>query len=247
MENKELHIENFSDLLEELKTIKTNDQKKLLVECLKQTQTNDTALEGAILFLKDNHWNIEQIDPLIYKFNTIPQENSKKITLPKRKLKTFRYAGVLVILLGLISFYYFTQTSTSLDEFYVEEPGLPNFMSDTKTTKWTNPMVLFKNGNYEKALTLLNASSIDKNNDTLLFYKAISNYKLKDYKKSLDFFKENLKNQKSSFYYDTEFRIGFSLYKLGYNKQAKQQFINIGNNKNHPFNKEAVLILKNIF
>lgn len=247
MKQNKPHIATLVDLLKELQNIETNEQKRVLLETIKGIQTDDESLEGAVLFLKDHDWDFDQLKNTLHKKSLRRNANNNETSNLKWRMSKFKYAAVFIGLLGLLGSYYLNSNNSSIDRFYVEEPGLPNFMNDTKPDKWSEPMAYFKNGDYRSTLELLNNSNVEKNNDTLLYFKAVSNYKLGHYQKSLSFFKEHLNHPYSSFHADTEFRIGFAWYKLGDTKRARQQFMNIANSKDHPYNKEAKRILSEIF
>ncbi len=242
------HIKNLDDLLRALQSIETNEQKRALVESIKQIRTDEQSLMGAILFLKDHDWDLDHLKNALDKTNLKLDAVNKKVSKTKWVKSRLKYAAMLILPLGLWSAYYLTSyPNRSIDQLYVEEPGLPNFMNDIKPDKWNGPMTYFKDGDFRSTLELLNNSNVEKNNDTLLYFKAVSNYKLGHYQKSLSFFKEHLNHPYSSFHADTEFRIGFAWYKLGDTKRARQQFMNIANSKDHPYNKEAKRILSEIF
>lgn len=247
MKQNKPHIATLVDLLKELQNIETNEQKRVLLETIKGIQTDDESLVGAVLFLKDHDWDFDQLKNTLHKKSLRRNANNNETSNLKWRMSKFKYAAVFIGLLGLLGSYYLNSNNSSIDRFYVEEPGLPNFMNDTKPDKWSEPMAYFKNGDYRSALVLLNANKIEADNDTLLYFKAVSNYKLGHYQESLSLFKKQLDHLKSSFIYDTEFRIGFVWYKAGDSKRAQQQFISIAKNKDHPYNEEAKLILNEIF
>ncbi len=51
-------------------------------------------------------------------------------------------------------------------------------------------------------------------------------------------------NKESVFYYDVEFRLGFTLKNLNENKAAQQQFETIKNHQNNPYKEKAGVVLK---
>lgn len=242
------HIKNLDDLLRALQSIETNEQKRALVESIKQIRTDEESLMGAILFLKDHDWDLDHLKNALDKTNLRLDTVNKKVSKTKWVKSRLKYAAVLILPLGLLVGYYLTSyTNRSIDRLYVEEPGLPNLMSNIKPDKWNKTMTYFKKGDFISTLESLNNSNIEKNNDTLLYFKAVSYYKLGHYQKSLSFYKEHFNHPYSAFHADSEFRIGFAWYKIGATKRAQQQFMSIAKDKNHPYNKEATLILSEIF
>ena len=84
-------------------------------------------------------------------------------------------------------------------------------------------------------------------NDTANYFKAVIAYDLKKFDVANEDFKKVMTNKQSSFYYDAEFRLGFSLLKSGKKEEAKLQFEKIKSNSESPYSSEATTILKELF
>ncbi len=247
MKRNNPHIESLDDLLRELNNIESKEHKIAFINTIKKIQSDDDALKGAILFLEDHDWDVEELKNALINTNLRLDIKNKNHHRTKWMKSILKYAAVLIIPLGITTFYYLSSNNKSINQFYIKEPGLPNFMADTRPNKWDKSMLFFKKGDYKYSLELLNTNHIEKNNDTLLYFKAVCNYEMGNYKESLSLFKKHLKHTTSSFYYDSEFRIGFVWYKVGNIKKANEQFIKLAKDQNNPFYPEAKNIVKDVF
>lgn len=240
-----LHIETLDDLLKALQRATTNEQKTQLVHHIKQLKTDDDALQGAIFFLEDHNWDLDALNSSLHTTTKKLEALTKKEDTQRKLPFYFKYAALFIIPVGLYITYLASQKT--IDHYYMEEAGLPNFMNSTSNSLWSEPMAHFKNGDYKTTIQALDASGIANNNDTLIYFKAVSYYKLAAYEKSIPLFKEYLDTSYSSFYYDADFRIAFALYKAGNVKEAQQQFLKIAEDKDHPYHEEATLVVNEFF
>ena len=81
-------------------------------------------------------------------------------------------------------------------------------------------------------------------NDTEIYFYGVISYELKNYKTARTKFLKINQNKESVFYYDAEFRLGFTLKNLNENKVAQQQFETIKNDQNNTCNEKAGVVLK---
>lgn len=245
MNNKYLdNIEAFLKAFDEAEN--KSDAKSLLHE-LKQHNTEDEALIGLKLFLENHDWDYgafkKAIQSTSENLNTISQKkNSKKVYFNS----FLKYAALLVLTIGIISISFFLN-KTTIDDYYPEEPGLPNYMSSDNLSKWTKSMKHFRTSEFQKMKDELNSINVENTNDTLVYFKAISNYKLENYDKANNGFLEVKELQNSTFQYEAEFRLGFTLYKANRIEESKSLFLKISKEKQHPYQKEALDIIESFF
>lgn len=247
MKDKKIHITSLESLLVAINQIHSPEDKQALKRYVQTLQTTNVALEGALLFLEDTNWDIALFKSTIQK-NT---QRLDRLSKPESKFTwlqpAMKYAAILILPLGILLSYLWITKERAINLYYVEEPGLPNFMDNLGVTKWGEPMSAFKNAEYTLALSQLNAMSKHKTNDTLCYFQAVSNYKIENYALAVNLFDVVLKNSESAFLADSEFRKAFALFNLGEKTKAKIQFNSIAQDKNHPYANEAATIIKNVF
>lgn len=106
------------------------------------------------------------------RFILSPSQTSKK-QITWRKL--LPYAAIFV---ACLSAFYIIQSSRETIEFSSQynDPGLPNYMSSGTSNKLELVMFHYRKENYSEALTIIeSAIKHDRENDTLLYYKALMN------------------------------------------------------------------------
>jgi TolA-binding protein len=243
---KDNDLHNIKSFLKALDQAESEHRKKELLEKLKHLKTKDDALIGLRMFLENNDWNYDEFKGAI-KQTTLRikqnKDNKNKIIAPK----IFRYAAILVLLTGIISFSYYFKSRKTIDDFYLKDPGLPNLMSSSYKDKWNKSMKLFKAEKFKEMLSELHRLEIEENNDTLYYYKALSHYNMKNFEKAKYNFLALENKEESVFYYDAEFRLGFSLYKANKIEDSKRQFLKITSDPNHPYYQESLSILDSFF
>jgi tetratricopeptide (TPR) repeat protein len=246
VKNNKVHIANIQDLFQEIKKVKSAEQKKVLVQVLNDCSFEDEALKGAIYFLRDSDWDFEFF---------LDQENRlyKKNPLLRRKtfqyisLLSFKFAAILLIPVS-IGLFFILKNQNSIDKFYLEEPGLPTYMNSTNENNWEEAMVYFKSGVFEDALHSLEAINNHEYNDTASYFIAVSLYELKKYPESINFFSSIIeKSRNSIFHSDATFRMGFAFYKAGMKEKAASHFKELSLDSTNPYSKEAQKIIENVF
>lgn len=248
MKDNNIHITNVEELLNKLEQIKDSEARQTFIEKIEALETDNEALQGAIMFLKDNDWNIDllksmqsNLDKRVYK--TIKDHSAKK-----RISIVFRAAAAILIPLGFFGYYQLTTPTASIDQFFLEEPGLPNYMGSNSPRTWEQVMDFYKKKEYAPALEALNdLKDTTNDNDTLTYFMGVVKYQLEDFQSAASFFIQVARQKNSSFFFDAEYRLGFALYKAGDKKKAKEQFEKIESQKNHPFYSDASRILTSIF
>ncbi|MFD2551572.1 tol-pal system YbgF family protein [Bizionia sediminis] len=247
MKNKKLQITNLETLLLALEQVTSPDEKLAIIQHVKSWRTTDPALEGALLFLEDNNWDIALLKSTLLdttqRLDTVVQNRRKRLWLQP----ALKYAAMLILPLGILVSYFLVSENNAINVYYVAEPGLPNFMDNSGVNKWREPMSAFKNAEYTLALSQFNAMAGIKENDTLYYFQGVTHYEIENYAIALNFFDRLLEKPESVFYSDGQFRKGFALYNLGEKTKAKSQFNTIALDENHPYHKEASAILKNVF
>lgn len=220
-------------------------ERAKIFETLKNYQPNDDALLGAKMLLEENNWDYKILKNAFTK--TESKIDAIALAKPKRNNNYLKIAAVLIPFF-LVTGYFIQDSKKSIDDFYTKDSGLPNLMSSEPKNDWNNLMQLYKTNQLDKAYLLskkINESK--KQNDTAMYYKAIIAYDLQKFDNANANFSNVKTNKKSVFYFDAEFRLGFSLLKLGKKLEAKRQFEKVKSNFESPYQSDAETILKEIF
>jgi hypothetical protein len=242
MNNSNQHI-TLEILLKSLEDDFDKVERARIFQKLKNTEPTDEALVGAKMLLEENNWDYKALQIAF----GLTQNRINKIALGYTKLKEekkhyFKYVAVLLPFIAIAG-YFLLNTNKSIDDYFIKETGLPNLMSVSKND-WKELMQLYKSNELEKAYALTEEiGKQKKDNDTLIYYKAIIAYDLKNYEIASENFKNIEANKQSIFNTDAEFRLGFSLLKSGKKQEAKRQFEKIKSNTESPYNTEATSIL----
>jgi len=245
MNNSNQHI-TLEILLKSLENDFDKVERARIFQRLKDSEPIDEALIGAKMLLEENNWDYKVLQQAFDKTQDKIDAVVSGTKQTHQKKNYLKYAAVLIPFVATAG-YFLLNTSKSIDNYFIKESGLPNLMSATKND-WSKLMQLYKSNELEKAYTLsekISKSKID--NDTANYFKAVIAYDLKKFEIANKDFKYVESNKQSSFYFDAEFRLGFSLLKSGRKEGAKQQFEKIQSNLESPYNSEATTILKEVF
>jgi tetratricopeptide (TPR) repeat protein len=239
--NKNLTLEL---LLQSLENDFDKQERELIFDELKNTIPADDALLGAKLILEQNNWDYKALKHVFSKverrIENLVYENSVK----KSKTNYLKYAAVLIPIVIITGYFINPTRKESIDEYYIEEAGLPSLMG-AKKTNWDELMELYKSNKFEKALALAEKIKVQKpENDTVIYFQGVIAYDLKKYNLAKEGFEKVIKNKQSAFYNDAEFRLGFALKQINQNKESIHQFEIVKANNNNPYGDEAAKVLK---
>jgi len=151
-------------------------------------------------------------------------------------------AGFVLLLIASSSFFGLFQSKNErlFQAYYETDAGLIAAMSESDNYEFDRGMVDFKSGEYNTALTfwdpLLKA---DNSNDTLLYFVAIANIEVKEYKISEKLLKELVANSNSHFQRDAKWNLALLYLKKGDISASENLLLTI---KTH----EAAQLLKEI-
>ena len=145
-------------------------------------------------------------------------------------------AAIALILAGGITYMLLNKPTAKQDLQPYEEIGLPNYMGPSTTTSidWKIVMVDFKTHQFNKIIALNNST----NNDTLIYFKGVSAFQLKQYTSSKQLF--NKLTPKSNYYNKALYFKALCYYKLNDINQAKKLLQGIKLEKNDPSFNEKV-------
>lgn len=220
-----------------------------IFQVLKDHDFEEDDLTGAKLLLEQNHWDHQKVYQIFaHSQNRIDQslKNHKGNTTFKRPV-LMKYAALLIPFLAATSYYFFYETD-SIDQYYVPENGLPNFMEVKKENHWNALMKLYKQNDFTRAFEMVSEiNEIKPKNDTAVYFKAVIAYELDQFEVSNDYFQKTLDFKNSVFQYDAAFRRGFSLYKSNDKVGAQKVFQEIQSDPDHPFQAEADQIITVFF
>lgn len=144
--------------------------------------------------------------------------------------------------------FYLVNKPNDIDTFYIKEKGLPNLMANESNVDWNSVMEPYKKKDFYKAYeNVIKVNEIKKQNDTAIYFKAIIAYELKNYEVANKNFKHILIFENSTFRFDAEFRLGFSLYNAERKNEARKVFLKIQSEKENPFKEEAAELITFFF
>lgn len=233
--------------MRELNAAENVSDKQDLLEYLKSLKTKDEVLSGALLFLADSNWDLGALQQRVTSLEHFPPRIAQRSKVKVLAQRSMKYAALLLFPLGVWVIYHQFLAPPIIDRYYLSEPGLPNFMGSLSDREWDQAMASYKHGDYPTALAELNAMNKERNNDTLLYFKGVTHYEMQNYAAARACFSELVVNKNSVFIFDTEYRLGFALYKLGNVVASKDVFQAIASNKNHPFTNEVQALMADVF
>ena len=245
MNNSNQHI-TLEILLKSLENDFDKVERARIFQRLKDSEPIDEALIGAKMLLEENNWDYTILQQA---FETT-QDKINAVALGTKQTQKrqpyLKYAAVLIPFVAIAG-YFLLNTSKSIDTYFIKDTGLPNLMS-TSENDWNKLMQLYKSNELESAYQLSEEIGKKKrNNDTVIYYKAVIAYDLNKFEMANENFKNISTNKQSIFQADAEFRLGFSLLKSGKKEEAKQQFEKVKSNSESPYNTEATTILQEVF
>lgn len=236
-------------LLQSLEDDFNPEERMRILEELKNSNPTDEALLGAKLLLEENNWDYT----VLKKAFTTTEDRIERVasqTKPTYKKNYLKYAAVLLPIAFVLG--YFVNQSQSLtnkpdiEQFYIKEEGLPNYMG-TEKTNWDALMELYRANKMKKAFVVSQQILVKKpQNDTAVYFHGVISYELKNYKIAKTYYTKITQNPESVFYYDAVFRLGFTLKNLNDIKAAQQQFEAISKDQNNPYNEKAKLVLESL-
>ena len=245
MNNSKQHI-TLEILLKSLEVDFDKVERARIFQRLKDNEPTDDALIGAKMLLEENNWDYKVLKQAFDKTQDKIEAVALGTKQTQKRQPYLKYAAVLIPFVAIAG-YFLLNTSKSIDAYFVKETGLPNLMSNDKND-WNKLMQLYKSNELESAYQLSEEIGKKKrNNDTVIYYKAVIAYDLNKFEMANENFKNISTNKQSIFQADAEFRLGFSLLKSGRKEKAKQQFEKIQSNLESPYNSEATTILKEVF
>lgn len=246
MSNSNQHI-TLDILLKSLEDDFDKVERARILQRLKDTEPIDEALIGAKMLLEDNNWDYKVLQKAFSKTQTKIDEVASGTKQIHQKNNYLKYVAVFIPFIAIAG-YFLLNKSNSIDNYFIKETGLPTLMSNDNKNEWNELMQLYKNNELEKAYKF--SSQIietKKENDTVNYFKGVIAYDLQKFDIANESFKKIETNKQSSFYFDAEFRLGFSLLKSDKKEEAKQQFEKVKSNSESPYNSEATTILKEVF
>jgi uncharacterized protein YhbP (UPF0306 family) len=190
-------------------------------------------IDGFIAFYEANEGHTKTI-----KEKLALEEKKLLDQLPSKKTNwtSIKWAASLLIIIGSSLFIYLYQQSNNTLSTPYEEIGLPNYMGENPSSKidWKKIMVYYKTNQYQKITSIQNSS----NNDTLTYFQGVSEFRLKQYDKSIQRF--NSINKKSAFYNKSLYFKAFGYHKLKKINQFEQTLSEIKLENNDPAFNEKV-------
>lgn len=227
-------------LLQSLENDFDKHERELLLNDLRNSIPSDEALLGAKLILEQNNWDYRVLKSAFSKAET----RIENLATPKTTTSYLKYAAILIPIMAMAGYYFYSTTTNSIAPYYIKEAGLPSMMS-AKKTNWDELMQLYRSNQFEKAFALSEKIKVQKpTNDTIHYFQAVIAYDLKKYDIALKGFKKVTQNKESAFYNEAEFRLGFVLKQLKQDQEAKHQFEIVKANSANPYDEDAFKVLK---
>jgi len=242
-------IAGFLSVIDDTEELNNASDTSDLIQHLKNLKTEDVALQGAILFLEECDWDFNLLKESLISVEDridLVHKQSKNIT-SMRKVYRYAVAAAVVIPILFFSIHKWSSQTISIADYLIAEPGLPNFMANSDFDKWNTSMCFFKRNDHQKVLEEFSLMQNDQNNDTLIYFSAVSNYYLGNFQEAKRQFEKISLFENSSFRFDADFRLGFVLFRLGKTDEASLHFKRIASNKDHAFKDESKTVLHAFF
>ena len=206
MNNSNQHI-TLEILLKSSEDDFDKEERARIFQRLKDTESIDEALIGAKMLLEENNWDYKVLQQAFDK----TQDKIEAIALGTKQTQKrqpyLKYAAVLIPFVAIAG-YFLLNTSKSIDTYFIKDTGLPNLMS-TSENDWNKLMQLYKSNELESAYQLSEEIGKKKrNNDTVIYYKAVIAYDLNKFEMANENFKNISTDKQSIFQADSEFRLG---------------------------------------
>ena len=235
----------FALLLESLEADFDSTERNRILSQLKNSTPTDDAMLGAKMFLEQNNWDYLVLKKALAKTENRIEAMALKTQKPKSP-NYFKYAAVLLPIAFALGYFINPSLTNkqSMDQFYIREEGLPNYMG-TEKTNWDNLMELYRANKMKEAFVVSEQILVQKpQNDTAIYFHGVISYELKKYNLAKTDYAKITQNKQSVFYYDATFRLGFVLNNLQELKTSKKQFEKVAKDAENPFNGKAEVVLE---
>lgn len=181
----------------------------------------------------------------------IIRQNRNKSGAKRRTISIHRnliaVAASVVILLGAFFFLKPSGLTPGLslyNSLYQTDPGLPTLMGATDNPIFTEAMVSYKEGDYQKALESFNVLSLaNPGNDTLAFYQGACYLELDQPQESLQAFQQ-IDTDKPIWGNKAEWYSAMARLKAGQLDEARELFGKIAADETHRYHSEAIRALE---
>jgi tetratricopeptide (TPR) repeat protein len=166
------------------------DELKNQIDEIRNLTNIEESVKGFVALYDQMNGNVDSIKIELKKNKALiltPLNNEKRKV---NRRKYFLYAASLVVLiLGSMTLLFFQYDSNSpLFSDRYNDPGVPNYMNANNRNSIGKVMFLYKTGDFENAKTTIIELRKKENNDTLIYYSAILDYKLKKYNSAIKTF-----------------------------------------------------------
>ena len=111
------------------------------------------------------------------------QNSAKVVSLFSRRIVAIAASIVVIIVAGTMIYNSVYKSSSSLDQIFYPDPGLPTVMSETSEYNFYDAMVDYKMGKYDLALEKWN-NHTGVETDTLAYYKAMAHLNLENWQEA---------------------------------------------------------------
>ncbi len=235
---------DYQNIINILRNESSNETIEEVLTWLKNNDFEDEELQNLKFYLEQNNW---QVTDLKNRFQNI--ENRLKSSSTFKKKNNYLSVAAILILSFFFGYYFLIQKTTSIDSFFIEEPGLPIYMNNnfTNNLEWNEIMDLYKDNNINKANIKLNKLGLlkESNNDTVLYFKGVFSYKLERFEDATNYF-DKVSKSESSFREAAQFRKAFALYKSKKSIESELVFENI-KISNSVYSEDSKKILQSFF
>jgi hypothetical protein len=171
-----------SELNQLIKLLENPSALKQKIEILRLSTNLSEETEGFIIVYNSFNGDCEKIK------NYLKDSKTKTVNPLKNKnlfSNYLKYAAVFALLFGTGIFLFNRQEKVLLLSHQFEEPGLINYMSTTTSSNWEDIMYDFKTKNYLKTNQKIEKELIENpENDTLIYFLGVVNFKLNNLKKA---------------------------------------------------------------
>lgn len=195
-------VQHVNDLLDSDPEFKEEfDLYHTLVAGIKNVQVGE---------IKNQLWKIDEVLDRALPERSAPINNRNFFGIPLAIA-----AAVIVLLVAGLTWIYFSKNNKEalFAQYYIEDPGLPVFMSNSSQKDLDEAMNHYKLSQYQESLDAIQLLlTNDPTNDTLLYYSGVNLLKLGKPEASTIFFKHVYEMPVSEFRLDAQYRYAVSLW-----------------------------------
>jgi|WetSurMetagenome_2_1015567.scaffolds.fasta_scaffold35717_3 tetratricopeptide (TPR) repeat protein len=192
-----------------------------------------------------NEYEQERIKTLI-KDRKVYQMYNNRSWFSVKRVASIAAVVLILIIPGYIILRTTTLPSRLINEFYIEDPGLPVTMGASSHPLLEQAMLDYKDKQFEKSLLKINEMLMENpKNDTLNYYAGICYFELGQTDKAISCY-EKLNQAESVYYFQAKYNLGLSYIQKRDYKNAITVLKEVVNGDTGPLKDKALELLNKI-